>query len=353
MEHAHLEEMSSRELNDVLKLFYLDVRKTDGRKCKTPSLENFRHSLNRFLQTSRPALNIIADKDFADANVSYRAMMKELKTEGLGKTEHYPIINSSDLQKLYQSIVMSVHGPIGLANKVQFDIRLYFCRRGTENIHSMTKETFKILHEPVSGYRYVCLAADEMTKNHGPSDKGYGDGAMMPEMPGNPLCPVASFEKYIMKLNPLCDRLWQRAKDSFTDEEVTWYSNSPVGAKKLQKFMSSLSDVVGLSKRYTNHSIRATGATILSRGGFNAAQIMSVTGHKSVSSLSVYQRVDDTEKLLMGQAIGVHVSGQRALVAKPSKANTTINYDDFGGEMSLEDFQSNPKPIAPKPQLNI
>ena len=188
-------------------------------------------------------------------------------------------------------------------------------------MHTMRKDTFQILHEPVSGYRYVCLAVDELTKNHGATDKGYGSGAMMPEMPGNPLCPVASFEKYCSKLHPSCDRLWQRAKNSFLDDEDTWYVNAPLGAKKLQTFMTGLSEKVGLSKRYTNHSIRTTGATILSRGGFNAAQIMSVTGHKSVSSLSIYQRIDDTEKLGMGLAIGAHVSCQ------PGDAPS---YDEFG-----------------------
>lgn len=36
---------------------------------------------------------------------------------------------------------------------------------------------------------------------------------------------------------------------------------------------------------------------------FGPAQVMSVTGHKSVQSLSVYQRVGDSEKVQMGQAI--------------------------------------------------
>ena len=68
--------------------------------------------------------------------------------------------------------------------------------------------------------------------------------------------------------------------------------------------MSQLSQLCSLSLKYTNHSIRTTGATLLSRAMFNPAQIMAVTGHKSVSSLSVYQRVSDEEKMAMGKAIG-------------------------------------------------
>jgi hypothetical protein len=36
---------------------------------------------------------------------------------------------------------------------------------------------------------------------------------------------------------------------------------------------------------------------------FGAAQIMAVTGHKSVQSLSVYPHVDDEEKIQMGKTL--------------------------------------------------
>lgn len=79
--------------------------------------------------------------------------------------------------------------------------------------------------------------------------------------------------------------------------------------------MSDLSLSCKLSQKYTNHSIRATGASILSKNKFNDAQIMSVTGHKSVQSLSVYQRVDTQEKLEMGQALGVTMGAVPAQIA--------------------------------------
>jgi integrase len=76
-----------------------------------------------------------------------------------------------------------------------------------------------------------------------------------------------------------------------------------MGQKVLGAFMSELSKSCELSQIYTNHSIRATGATVLSKGRFGAAQIMAVTGHKSVQSLSVYQRVHDEEKIQMGKTL--------------------------------------------------
>ena len=131
----------------------------------------------------------------------------------------------------------------------------------------------------------------------------------MPALSGHPLCPVASFKKYVAKLHPSCPKLWQRARDSFLDDEPVWYCNSPVGEKALQKFMPNLSNICDLSQRYSNHSIRATGATILTEKNYHPAQIMSVTGHKSASSLTVYQNVNESKKIEMGQAVGHHIAG--------------------------------------------
>ena len=68
--------------------------------------------------------------------------------------------------------------------------------------------------------------------------------------------------------------------------------------------MTKLSEGAKLSQIYTNRSIRATGATILTKHMFTPSQIMAVTGHKSVQSLTVYQINDTEEKIAMGHAMG-------------------------------------------------
>ena len=103
---------------------------------------------------------------------------------------------------------------------------------GGGTMHRMTKTTFKILYNPETGLEYVCKAVDEYTKYHRENEnENEGDGSM-PEMPpGNPLCPVLSFQRYLEKLNPNCDRLWQRPRASFLPEEPCWYTNSPIEEK--------------------------------------------------------------------------------------------------------------------------
>ena len=140
------EQSTNKDLNNVLVFFYVNARKINGEKYKVTSLENFRHSLNRYLQAPpyNRKIDVIKDPEFRDANQSYRSAIKELKAEGKGTIDHHPEINEKDLKTLYQSIHMSPSTPCGLQHKVQFDIRLYFCRRGAENMHSMTKSTFTV-----------------------------------------------------------------------------------------------------------------------------------------------------------------------------------------------------------------
>lgn len=73
-------------------------------------------------------------------------------------------------------------------------------------------------------------------------------------------------------------RLWQRLKESFPDSDTVWYRNTPVGEKKLGTFLSCLSKAINLSKVYTNHSIWATGTSVLSKCMYGPSQVMSVTG---------------------------------------------------------------------------
>ena len=199
-------------------------------------------------------------------------------------------------------------GVVELQRKVMFDIRYYMCRRGNENIKDMTKSTFNLCFDQESGISYIKKIEDEMTKNHKERDTELISG-FIPQVlnaDGTPhkLCPVRSYENYINLLNEKLDNLWQKVNTRNVRKGVMPYFNAvPVGKNPHSTFMSDLSELLNLSKRYTNHSIRVTGTTNLTRAHYTARQIMSVTGHKSIQSLSIYQRVKEDEKMMMGMSL--------------------------------------------------
>ena len=171
----------------------------------------------------------------------------------------------------------------------------------------MTKETFQLCYDPETKFTYVKKVVDEIQKNHQECDNEIITG-FMPQMldtTGIPhkMYPVRVFENYINNLHPDNKFLWQKLKKYFPKYGIPWYNNIKVGHNTHEKFMSKLSEDAKLSKRYTNHCVRVTGITSLTRDQFTPKQITSITGHKSVESLAVYQRVKSDEKLMMGMLL--------------------------------------------------
>lgn len=152
---------------------------------------------------------------------------------------------------------------------------------------------------------YVKKVCDETDKNHNQHDTEMVTGFMPQLLDANgrahKMCPVRSYKNYMSHLNPNSKYLGQRPKKKINHiKSLIWYNNMNVGHSPIEKFMSKLSEKVGLSQRYTNHCIPVTGVTTLCRGKFNEKQMMSVTGHKSMESLAIYQQVQGDEKLMMG-----------------------------------------------------
>lgn len=82
--------------------------------------------------------------------------------------------------------------------------------------------------------------------------------------------------------------------------------------------MTDISKAAGLSQLYTNHSCRATTVHLLDEAQIPSRHIMSVTGHKSETSLRTYSgKTCDKTKKLMSETISEKTLCQ-AMVSKPS-----------------------------------
>ena len=142
---------------------------------------------------------------------------------------------------------------------------------------------------------------DELTKNHRENDEPEDGGVKM--LNDSPLCPVASFRKYISHLNPENEYLFQRPKTRDVCEDEVWYDNMVLGENTLRKKMKVISQQAQLSVIYTNHSIRATAVAIFDRSGFEALHIMSVSGHRSESSLKSYCKTGQNTREKMADSL--------------------------------------------------
>ena len=118
------------KLNDVLRKFYVEIRKQDGSCYCKASLVVLRFGIQRLIKELDISINIIEVQEFFATKEVLKAQCVFLKKEGLGKSTHKPPIMEEDMQKLYQSNVFNINTPKGLQKKVFFEVMLYFCRRG-------------------------------------------------------------------------------------------------------------------------------------------------------------------------------------------------------------------------------
>ena len=183
----------------------------------------------------------------------------------------------------------------------------------------MTKDTFKFAFNNKTEMWYVYKDQDELMKNHKNTDEKVT--GFMPENRDDPLCPVKSFRKYLEHLHRENNYLWQTPLDKINLQTMTvWYGRQHMGKNTLANFMQDVSKECKLSKKYTNHSIRVTGVTVLTRQNFAAPEIMSITGHKSVQSLTRYQRTQDLQKITMGNVMHQALTRQEENIIVPRRA---------------------------------
>ena len=105
-----------------------------------------------------------------------------------------------------------------------------------------------------------------------------------------------------------------------------YFAQQPIGHNRLGNMMSPLSEEAKLSKKYTNHSLRAISVHVLDSAQVPTRHIMSITGHKSENSFKTYTGQPDSKaKKFMSHTI----SKSLGLPVEEKKENTIpkIVYD--------------------------
>ena len=290
IEFGSLNNFSEAELCSFLRTFYAEVRQSNGDYYAKRSLITLRYGLHRHFQKVR-SIDINNNTSFKAANDVFRGMLHKLKEAGKGAVQHKEPITPEDMRKIRKLTALDISTPLGLQNKVFVDIMLHLCNRGRENWRAM-KEHFAVVQDS-SNERYVHMTQDMKTKNHcGECDEVSQGGRMYETHDEN--CPVESFLAYISHLNPKCEAFWQRPKPNKpSDLSTPWFDNAPIGMNTMAKKMSTISTAAKCSKIYTNHCLCATSINTLDSAGFEARHIMSISGHRSETSIKHYSQVQE------------------------------------------------------------
>ena len=158
----------------------------------------------------------------------------------------------------------------------------------------MRPHHFEVTHDD-EGKQFIRKLSSEATKNHkGDIVEDFKPEGVRIYATGTALCPVALFIKYLGKLNPNYDVMWQKPRDSYDVNDSCWYKKKSLGTNVLAVMMTQISESANLSEKYTNHCVRATCITVLNESGFAARQIVTVSGHRNEQSVQTYVRDTST-----------------------------------------------------------
>ncbi|XP_055995538.1 uncharacterized protein LOC125647155 [Ostrea edulis] len=72
------------------------------------------------------------------------------------------------------------------------------------------------------------------------------------------------------------------------DSSLIWYYPRPMGKNTLGTLVKNAAIKAGLEGKLTNHSLRKSTVTALSKAGVAPHKIQQITGHKSLQSIAVY-----------------------------------------------------------------
>ncbi|XP_075430080.1 activating transcription factor 7-interacting protein 1 isoform X2 [Ascaphus truei] len=282
------EELSVGELDDILQEFYYTIRNHDGNTYSIASYKSMRAGLNRHLRRPPHSRQIclMKDTEFASANLVFVNVLKRLHVQGKDDTKHHPPITADDLRKIKLSGILGLQNPQALVNKVWFDLQLHFSKRGREILRDLAPDAF-VVQKDKNGRQYAMFRYP----GKGPYAENPRKMGKMYDMPGDPNCPVFSLKLYLSKLPPKPAAFYLhpiKLTPEQMQEQRTWFKREPMGVNYLGTMMPRISVAARLSRRYTNHSLRATTIQLLCEAGLGPREIMAVTGHRSESAIKNY-----------------------------------------------------------------
>jgi len=298
---------TAEEFNEFLCRFYVEMKpkKAEAEYCKNSYLAA-RAALHRHACVLKRPFDIFKDKAFQRSNEVLDALLVYRKKEGKEpQINHKQPLTEEDLAKVekYFEDVLTEDDPRKLAQYCWFVMTVHFCLRGQELQASIRKED--LVFDDIDGKPSVRLTTDFQSKNCQGGIKGREFTSA-----GRITAPrqIAAVQKLIEKSHPGIDRLFQRAHPSFKPSMETWFMKAALGHNLLGQMMARIGESAGLSRRYTNHCLRATCIKQLRKAGFSPQEVCAVSGHKNPASLAQYDAPDEDDCHKMSSAIDAAIS---------------------------------------------
>ena len=302
-----LKSCSANELDEVLGKFYLGLRMKNAERYKKASYLAARAAISRYMAVdlSKPACNVFRQAEFQRSNNILDGVLKQAKASGEeGAVEHKEAITADDLEKIrrYFDDVLDVGDPVKLTQFCWFHLSIHFALRSKE-IQTTIRKSDIVFETDSEGKEYASLRRDFLAKNCPGGIKGreYESCGRLQE-PRQ----VEALKKLLAKLHPGVERqlpAWPQRKSARKQANVVYEGTPGPHRPRRGDMLPRISEAARLSRRYTNHCLRATSVGILKDSGFDDRAVCRLTGHKNPQSLESYCRSSENEKQALARAL--------------------------------------------------
>lgn len=287
-----IETIPEKTLNIYLRRFYYSLQKKDGTLYKPSTLVCVRAGIANYL-TDAPNnrnINILSGSEFQSANNMLRAKVGQFLESSQEDVRHYDAIEEDDEQKVFDYFDGST--PEKLQDQAWYLIIKLLGFRGREWIRQLKRDSLKSCVDS-SGKKFFSLAHPMKTKTRKASlnrrENENKQAGRIYENPSAVDCPYKAVESYLTKIAGCkTDTLFPKPCKTPGSK---WYQERQVlGKDKLGNMMARISNLAGLSKRYTNHCLRPTYITQLKDAGFSNEEVCVLTGHKDERTVKKYDK---------------------------------------------------------------
>ena len=313
-ESRHIEEIAPKELNVYIAEFIITVRKKDGNEDYEPSsLRSLMASFERYLKKKNYGFVIMKDAEFEQACKALQSKQKDLKQKGKGNKPNSSVaLTEEEIKLLHDKELLGTSTPEALLNTIWFNNTIHFGLRGCKEHRNMCWGDVQL--------RQTTNGQTKTRTGKNPRDVRQIKPKMF-SVPGSEKDPVPAYQlcakKRPTEMND-SDAPFYLAINNCTKQESSkpWFKKSAVGQNKLNSLMRKMAEKAELGPNVTNHSGRKTMIQALTNNDIPARDIIQLSGHKNLQSVTNYSVVPEKQQVKMSHTLSELSTGRSHVVEK-------------------------------------
>ena len=151
-----MENIPENKLDNVLRSFFAEIRKSDGTDYEPECLRVMLSAMDRYLKDKGRGYGILKDNMFTNCRKVLNGRAIVLREKGMGKCKNKSdALTTDEEEQLWQLKVLGENNPKSLNYTIFYLLSQQFGTRGCQEHHQLHVEDLKFVHDPSGITVYV------------------------------------------------------------------------------------------------------------------------------------------------------------------------------------------------------